>query len=341
MLNWSCPSKQSTDKGFHDLALIPNLEGVAIMIAKVAVAAISLLVTIATLCGSADAVPITVTVDGVQRTGTDSVVLASGTTWVTFGNLKIRARNGSGDAKVVAGGGVAGGKDSTEDELQFINAEIKRANTTVPDNTIYHIVFEGTFDTPPNTTNGSFSYELTGAGTFNSATTAGNSVTATPNIESPAGTWTTWTALSHTVSGGSYLFFVNNPTTTWRNFPSPAVTASRKLKVDVGIKLQKTTDYIQLGSATGIMLQDAPAHGDGPRPDFPHPWGEYDKVLLLQEQVSRLHECLLTSKVLPDLPKCLETPPSFPTCVKCENSEKLSKTPLTKQPARNPQRLEK
>lgn len=291
------------------------------MMAKVTVVAALFLVAIATIPGSAAAVPITVTVDGVQRTGNDSVVLASGATWATFGNLKIRARGGSGDAKVVAGNGSAGGQDGTEDELKFINAEIKRFQGSSAAE--YHILFEGTFGIPPNTNNGAFSYELTGIGDIR--TTSNNYIKATPHIESPTGTWTTWVPiLSHTVSGANFTFFNSPNNITFRNFPTPTVTASRKLKVDVAFKLQSTSDLIKLGTASGIMLQDAPAHGCcDPPPLPPHKIVKdvsklADRVLMLEE----LLRCIVSNeKIKP----CLQ-PDLTP-----EQKEKLSNVPETKQ----------
>ncbi len=248
---------------------------------KVVLVAALLAIAIAIAPGTSGAVSIQVWVDGVQiPPGPDSVVLGSGANWTTYGNLKIRGRNGAGDAKVIAGPGTAGGNDAAEDELKFINAEIKRANTGVPtDNTEYHIVFEGSFNNPPTTDTGSFSYELTGAGDIR--TTAGNYVKATGLIESPAGTWTSIGQLTHTVAGVSYNYFNAPYSMVWGNFPNPSVVAARKLKVDVAFKLQKTTDTLKTSTAAGIMLQNAPAHGSR-RP--------IERIEQLQERLDKLED---------------------------------------------------
>jgi hypothetical protein len=107
------------------------------------------------------------------------------------------------------------------------------------------------------------------------------------------------------VNGANYSFF-NPPNNSWRNFPAPTVTASRKLKVDVTFKLQSTNDLIKLGTTSGIMLQDGPAHGAGEQPP-PHPRVITDKVLFLEEQVLMLEDCLLREE---NYRKCLEHPPT-------------------------------
>lgn len=245
-----------------------------------------LVVAIAIVPGTSEAVSIQVWADGVQipsgGPGTDSVTLASGSTWTTYGNIKIRGRNGSGDVKVIAGDGSTGGKDDAEDELKFINAEIKRANTGVPtDNTEYHIIFEGTFNNSPTTDTGQFSYELTGGGDIR--TTAGNYVKATGLIESPTGTWTSIGQLTHTVSAVSYNFFNSPYDMVWGNFPNPTVNTARKLKVDVAFKLQKTTDALKIAAGTGIMLQDAPAHGPRRPPE---------RLEQIQERLDKLEDLM-------------------------------------------------
>lgn len=221
------------------------------MMAKTSLVLVLLLVALVGQPPASDAVPITVTIAGQSPlTGNDSVQIA-GTTWTPYGNIQIRARNGVGTARVIAGDGSAGGRDNVEDELKLINAEIKRANIGVPtDNTEYLITFQGTFDNPPQTPNGNYSYELSGMGDIR--TTVGNFARAKGFVGA-----TQVADLLHTVVNINYAFFSN---IGWLNIPPPNIAGQRILKCDFSFKLQKTTDILKVGAGAGIMLQDAPTH---------------------------------------------------------------------------------